>query len=193
MKSEHFPVLGLTGTPGTGKKSIGRIVAELLGYRFLEINRVAFETGSVLNSSKDDFEVDSQRLRRNLLRMMGGGDGVVLSGHLLPYILKRGEVDFVAVLRCSPEHLEKRYVGRGYSEAKIKENVASEILDICLVDTLKQFGAEVLAEFDTTGRQAADVAKEIISVFQGLKRRSLGQVQWLSDQSAKQMIDHYLK
>ncbi len=192
MRSERLPVIGVTGTPGTGKKSTGRIVAEALDYRFLEINRVAFETGSVLEGSAEDFEVDSERLRLNILQRLGGG-GVVLSGHLLPYILRRGEVDFVAVLRCSPEELEKRYVGRGYSEAKVRENVASEILDICLGDALKQFGADAIAEFDTTGREAEHVAREVVAVFQGLKQRSVGQVRWFSDQSAEHLIERYLK
>ncbi len=192
MKSERLPIIGITGTPGTGKKSTGRIVADLLDYRFLELNRVAFETGSVMDSQEDDFEVDTKRLRRNILQRLEGG-GIVLSGHLLPYILKRGEADFVVVLRCSPEELEKRYIGRGYSDAKVRENVASEILDICLGDALKQFGANVVAEFDTTGKQAEDVAKEIVAVFQGSKPRYFGQVRWLSDQSAAHLIDRYLK
>ena len=192
MKIERLPVIGITGTPGTGKKSTGRVVADLLNYRFLELNKVAFETGSVLDSSGDDFEVDPKRVRRNILQRIESG-GIVLSGHLLPYILKRGEADFVAVLRCSPEELENRYVGRGYSDAKVRENVASEILDICLGDALKQFGADVVAEFDTTGKQAGGVAKEIVAVFQGLKPRSQGQVRWLSDQSAARLIDRYLK
>src|SRR3990170_2216803 len=193
MKSERPPVIGITGTPGTGKKSTGRIVADLLGYQFLELNRVAFETGSVLDRREDDFEVDPKRLRRNILKRIEGG-GIVLSGHLLPYILKRGEVDFVAVLRCSPEDLEKRYVGRGYSDAKVRENVASEILDICLGDALKQFGTDAVAEFDTTGQRAEDVAKAIVAVFKGSKQRSIGQVRWLSDQSAAEhLIDRYLK
>lgn len=193
MKPERPPVIGITGTPGTGKKSTGRVVADLLGYRFLELNRVAFETGSVLDRCEDDFEVNQKRLRRSILQRIEGGD-IVLSGHLLPYILKRGEIDFVAVLRCSPEELEKRYVGRGYSDAKIRENVASEILDICLGDALKRFGADAVAEFDTTGQQAEDVAKEIVAIFKGSKQRSIGQVRWLSDQSAAEhLIDRYLK
>ncbi|MCL4437055.1 MAG: adenylate kinase family protein [Thaumarchaeota archaeon] len=192
MKSERLPIIGITGTPGTGKKSTGRIVAQLLGYRFLELNRVAFETGSILDSREEDFEVDPKQLRRNILKRIEGG-GIVLSGHLLPYILKRGEADFVAVLRCSPEELEKRYVGRGYSEAKVKENIASEILDICLGDALKQFGTNRVAEFDTTGQHAEDVARDVVAVFKGLKPRSLGQVRWLSDQSAAHLIDRYLR
>jgi adenylate kinase len=192
MAPEHHSVIGITGTPGTGKKSIGRLVAETLGYRFLALNRIAFESGSVLRGGAEDFEVDPEKMRLPVLRAIGDGDAVLV-GHLLPQVLMRGEVDFVAVLRCSPEGLEMRYGGRGYSREKIRENVASEILDVCLAEALERFGVDALAEFDTTGRDAHDVTEEVVAVFRRVKPRSLGRVRWLSSGSAERLMDRYLR
>ncbi|MFQ6134356.1 MAG: adenylate kinase family protein [Nitrososphaerales archaeon] len=192
MAAERRFIIGVTGTPGTGKKSVGRVVADMLGYRFLYLNSLAFESGAVLAGGEEDFEVDPDRLRRYVLQHIKDGR-VVLVGHLLPHILSKGEVDFVAVLRCSPLELGKRYTGRGYSEAKIRGNISSEILDICFADALNKFGADVIAEFDTTGRQPSAVAEEVVMVHRGLKKRSLGKVNWLSDRSAKRLIEKYLR
>jgi adenylate kinase len=192
LKTGRPSVIGITGTPGTGKKSVGRIVARLLGYSFLELNQVAFDSGSVLRGGGEDgFEVDPARLRNQVLHLMGNG-GAVLVGHLLPHVLHRNDAGFIAVLRCSPEGLEERFSDRGYSGEKIRENIASEILDICLGEALERFGPDVLAEFDTTGRDAHDVAEEVVDVFRGNTRRPLGQVRWLSGKSAKHLIDQYL-
>ncbi|MEE9586198.1 MAG: AAA family ATPase [Nitrososphaerales archaeon] len=192
MAADNNSTIGITGTPGTGKKSVGHIVANMLGYRFLDLNKLAFESRAVQAGSEEDFEVDPKKLRGYVLQKIKGGR-VVLVGHLLPHILSTGEVDFVAVLRCSPLELEKRYAERGYSEAKIRENISSEILDICFADALNRFNANTIAEFDTTGRQPSAVAEEVVMVHRGLKKRSVGMVNWLSDRSAKRFIKRYLR
>ena len=189
---ETCSIVGITGTPGTGKKSVGRIVSDLLGCRFLDLNTLAFESKAVKNVNNEDYEVSPDKLRKYVLHQINDGD-VVMIGHLLPYILSKGEVDFVAVLRCSPFELEKRYAKRGYSASKIRDNVGSEILDICFTDALNRFGAEVLAEFDTTGRSPQDVAEDVILVQKGLKKRFLGEINWFSDLSSRKLIKKYFR
>lgn len=191
MTAGSGSIIGVTGTPGTGKKSVGRVVASMLGFRYLELNRLAFESGSVLAGSEEDFDVDPAGLRRCVLDSIREG-GVVLVGHLLPYVLSKGEVDFVVVLRCSPSELEKRYAERNYSEEKMKTNVSAEILDVCLVDALKSFGVDTLSEFDTTGRTPSDVAEEVVKIHKGLEKKSVGKISWLTDRSAKRLIRRYL-
>ena len=191
MTAEHPTIIGITGTPGTGKKSVGRVVADLLGYRFLSLNRLAFESDAVLRSKDEDFEVDPERLKTYVLPQISAGR-VVLAGHLLPQILSKGEIDFVAILRCSPLELEKRYTERRYLESKVRENILAEILDVCFAEALKGFGADVIAEFNTTGRQAKEVAEEVVMVLRGSKKRTLGDVDWISNRSTAGLVEKYL-
>lgn len=183
-------IIGITGTPATGKKSIGRIVADNLKYRFLDLNKIALDFGGALSEGEEDLEVNPDVLRKQVLPQIKGGR-VVLVGHLLPFILSKGEIEFVVVLRCSPQELDKRYSKRGYSDKKIKDNISSEILDICLAEALNSFGPAVIAEFDTTERQPNDVAEDIALVWSGNMKRSLGKINWLSKIPKEDLIEKY--
>ncbi|MCP8323961.1 MAG: hypothetical protein L6N96_07295 [Candidatus Methylarchaceae archaeon HK02M2] len=94
-------------------------------------------------------------------------------------MLSKQEIEFVAVLRCSPFELEKRFLSRNYSKKKIKDNIASEILSISAYEALKKFGRDKIAEFDTTGRDDKKVVEEIIKVIKGDIKKRVGDIDWL--------------
>jgi len=190
LGNQLLNIIGITGSPATGKKSIGKIVADSLKYKFLDLNKIALESGGVL-SDGEDFEVDTDKLRKQVLRKIKGRK-VVLVGHLLPFILSQDEIEFVAVLRCSPKELEARYFKRAYSNKKIKDNISSEILDICFASALRSFGPSTIAEFDTTERQPNDIAKDIRLVWSGDAKRSFGKINWLSEIFTEDLIKKYL-
>ena len=190
LSNQLLNIIGITGSPATGKKSIGKIVADSLKYKFLDLNKIALESGGVL-SDGEDFEVDTDKLRKQVLRKIKGRK-VVLVGHLLPFILSQDEIEFVAVLRCSPKELEARYSKRAYSNKKIKDNISSEILDICFASALRSFGPSTIAEFDTTERQPNDIAKDIRLVWSGDAKRSFGKINWLSEIFTEDLIKKYL-
>ena len=190
LGNQPLNIIGITGSPATGKKSIGKIVADSLKYKFLDLNKIALESGGVL-SDGEDFEVDTDKLRKQVLRKIKGRK-VVLVGHLLPFILSQDEIEFVAVLRCSPKELESRYSKRAYSNKKIKDNISSEILDICFASALRSFGPSTIAEFDTTERQPNDIAKDIRLVWSGDAKRSFGKINWLSEIFTEDLIKKYL-
>jgi len=171
--------IGITGTPGTGKKTVGKIVAKELGFEFLNLNWLALRVGAVIGRDKFGFIVDARKLRRAVLEKVREKN-VLLVGHLLPQVLKDDEVDFVVILRCSPYVLEKRLEKRGYVREKILENVGAEILDVCLLETLERFSKEKILEVDTSGRRKDDVAKEIVERFRaGRGNGVFGTVDWL--------------
>ena len=190
LGNQPLNIIGITGSPATGKKSIGKIVADSLKYKFLDLNKIALESSGVL-SDGEDFEVDTDKLRKQVLLKIKGRK-VVLVGHLLPFILSQDEIEFVAVLRCSPKELEARYSKRAYSNKKIKDNISSEILDICFASALRSFGPSTIAEFDTTERQPNDIAKDIRLVWSGDAKRSFGKINWLSEILTEDLIKKYL-
>jgi adenylate kinase len=172
-------VIGITGTPGTGKKTVGRLLAKFLNYDFFDLNQIAIEKNAIIGKDEHGFIANLYLLRKYTRKAIKGKKAVVV-GHLLPSIFSKREVRFVAVLRCSPFELERRFKSRNYNDKKIKENVASEILGLCAYDALKKFGKEKVAEFDTTSRDANDVAKEIIKVINGEVPKKVGFIDWLS-------------
>lgn len=144
-------IVGICGTPGTGKKTVAPKVSELLGLAgAISINSLAPQGSS---------EVDPKQLRKALLKSKPAH--VVLYGHLLPYLLKKEEAGFVAVLRCDPAVLRKRLVARRYPSSKVTENVEAELIGVLLYDCVKEYGDDLVREYDTTAATPEDVANAI--------------------------------
>lgn len=84
------------------------------------------------------------------------------------------------MLRCAPKILEKRLRARGWNEKKIHENVLSEILDICLIESMEKYGMRLIAQLITSRhhvKSCVSLAKQILS-HRKLKKVS---VDWLSE------------
>ena len=136
--------VGITGTPGTGKKSVSRLLAPKLHRELLELNALAAS-----QSVQDDFgelAVDVNALGRDIRgRRLSGA---VVSGHLLADVLKASDVDFVAVLRCDPAVLKRRLSSRGYAHEKVLENVEAELIGVVLDAAVRRFGPSKVHEYD---------------------------------------------
>lgn len=175
MKKEirHLRV-GLTGSPATGKKSVGVCLAKLTGLDFVSLNDIAVKA-KLGRRSKGEFLVDVEKLRASEIDTRGK----IISGHLLPYVIPRENLDFVAILRCSPQVLRKRYLSRGYSSAKIEENLEAELLDIISFKCLEAYGGRKVAEFDTTrSKNPETIARLIMDTLLGKMPRRYGEALW---------------
>ena len=153
-------IMGMTGTPGTGKKSIASLVASKLGIDCLGINDFA-RRARLARVSSSGLEVDTGKLRKRLEREVRGE--VLLYGHLLPYVMGRSSVRGVVVLRCEPGVLKERLAVRKYSPKKVGENVEAELIGLVSSDAYKVFGEAKTSEVDTTytsPREAAQTAAE---------------------------------
>ena len=160
----------MTGTPGTGKTT----VAALLRYRVLDINSLV-RGGMNLGQDPERgcLEADMDALAGHL----GGIDSketVILEGHFSHHF-----ADWSIVLRLSPAALRPRLEKRGYSQAKIRENLEAEALDVILVEAVDM--CRRVDEIDTTGRSAADVAAMIEDIIEGRLYLPPGQADWLEE------------
>ena len=155
--SKGQKALGVTGTPGTGKKSVSSILASLLEKELLQINALAIPY-SVLNK-EGELVVNVKTLGSELRRR--GLSGTVISGHLLADVLDRAELDFVAVLRCDPIVLKRRLTSRGYSHEKVIENIEAELIGVVLDTAVRKFGASKVHEYDTSRAKPASIANKI--------------------------------
>lgn len=173
--------LVITGSPGVGKHTGAKIIAERMDAEIIDINNIAIDNNAIGKKTDHGFDVDVKRLVKLLEKQLKAKGDLVLVGHLAPYVLKPAGISLVAVLRRSPYELEKTLKKRGYSMDKVKENVASEILGTSLYDSLKTFGKRKAAEFDTTGKTPEETADEILASLQK-KRKSKAKllgIDWL--------------
>jgi adenylate kinase len=148
--------IGVTGTPGTGKKSVALTLASLLQRELVDINSVARERYAP--DDEGELQVDVKELGSELKRR---SSGAVVSGHLLAEVLKPADVEFVAVLRCDPRVLKRRLARRGYPHEKVVENVEAELIGVVLDAAVRRFGPSKVHEYDSTRAKPASLAAEI--------------------------------
>lgn len=165
---------GLTGTPGTGKKTLAPLVASKLRLQCISLNELAVSAGAQATGSPE-VEIDVSFLKSKLPRMLHGPS--LLYGHLLPYVIGRDFVRRVVVLRCEPSELKKRLVERGYSPEKVIENVEAELIGLLSSDSLKAFGKSKVLEYDTTPSDSAKASSSIAKMI-GMASRPDSLIDW---------------
>ncbi len=165
--------LAITGTPGTGKSAVAAVLADR-GWSILELNAFAKDKGLLGREDKKRAtrEVDPERLR-NALAGERLSERTILVGHLSHLV----GADLIVVLRCRPSVLSDRLTKRGYSKAKVRENMEAEACDVILVEALDA-GAPVF-EIDTTERTPEQVADAIGEILAGEKEKyEPGHIDW---------------
>lgn len=158
--------LALTGTPGTGKSTVADMVDAGFGVvRLNDLIKGGYNEG--FDEEKRCWIADIGRLSAYTTCLKGD---YILEGHvshLLP-------VDVVIVLRASPAALRRRLAGRGWAEAKIRENIEAEALDIILVEALSR--NKKVYEIDTTNMTEMQVKDAVLEIIRGTERYRPGGV-----------------
>ncbi|MBP1910996.1 adenylate kinase family protein [Thermococcus stetteri] len=163
-------IIAVTGTPGVGKTTVSRLLAEKLGYEYVNLRDYALEKG-IGEMKGEEIEVEIDELAYNFERDFRGKN-VVADGHLSHFL----NADLVIVLRANPKLIAERLKERGYSREKLGENVEAELVDVILVEALEE--NENVIEVDTTGKTPEEVVEEILDLMRKGVRRRVGIVDW---------------
>ncbi|RZN40949.1 MAG: NMP kinase [Methanophagales archaeon ANME-1-THS] len=141
-------ILGITGTPGTGKTS----VCTALGLEYLDLNRVIADRGfyTGVDTERGCLIADLTRLKEYVRK--ADRELLVIEGHLAHFM----SPDVAIVLRADPSVLTDRLTQKGFTPQKIKENVEAEVLDIILAEAVEL--CDVVYEVDTSGKRIEEVA-----------------------------------
>ena len=187
----------LTGTPCVGKTSVARLLTSELGALYVNLTELAMQKNLV--SGKDEKRgsiiVDEKRMKHEIEMLVenSGEEDIVVDGHYAVNVVPKKLVTYVFVLRRNPVELRRFMEQCDFSGDKLWENLASEILDVCLVDALRVFDEEKVCELDITEKSVDEDVKEIINVLKGHKRCYVGIVDWLGKLESEGLLDEYLK
>ena len=118
---------------------------------------------------------------------------VIIDGHYASAVVPAAQVTRVFVLRRHPQQLKKQMERRGFKGAKLWENLAAEVLDVCLYDAIMNVGIEKVCEIDATSKTVENTVNEILSILDGKKMCAVGTVDWLGTLEKENILDQYLR
>lgn len=165
-------IISITGTPGTGKSVVAKILAKRLKANLIDIRKL-------IEKEKIPYTWDRKRntrivstidLKKAVDKKIVKNRTNIVEGHLSHFL----KSDFIFILRCDPKELKKRLAKRKWSEEKIKENMSAEILDEITIEALECRKSRKIYEIDTSEKKHQEVAQLIADIlkYSSLKRYS---------------------
>ncbi len=153
----------VSGTPGTGKTEVSKLLSEKLKYRLIKINDFAYENDLITgqDEKRGSLLVDTEALNKMIKDLKGH---LVIEGHMAHLL----DADTVFVLRTNPDILEKRLQERNWLPDKINENVEAEILDVCLKEATDN--NKTVYEIDTTEKTPEQTTEIILKILKKSKK-----------------------
>lgn len=147
--------VAISGTPGTGKTAVGKVLARKLGWRLISLHELARERGCISGfdrGRKCDI-VDTGKLAKAVSGLKGN---CILDAHYSHEVPS----DKLVILRTDPGVLRGRLRKKGWPEKKVEENALAEIMDVC-VEEARALGKK-FSEIDTSRKKPAETAEEIL-------------------------------
>ena len=184
-------IIVVTGTPGVGKSTISRLLALRLEAHHVDLSVLALKEGLILgwDEKRETAVADLQRLKAHLEEMASLDRTLVVEGHYAPEVVDPERATFVFVLRKDPWRLKEELEARGYGREKVAENVAAEVLDVCLTEAVSTYGEDRVSEIDVTELSPEEVVEEMLSIIQRGRPTGVGKVDWLSRPGVEQLLE----
>src|SRR6266487_198581 len=156
----------VTGTPGVGKTTVGKLLAERLGSEFLSLGDLVKKQRlhKGFDRSARSYIIDEPAVRRMLKGYLKDHreKRIVFETHSFNSILQKTHGMVTVVLRLDPLVLARRLKERNWPKLKIWENVEAELIDLSLYDSLKVLGNRGVYEIDATGKSPGNLVREIL-------------------------------
>ncbi len=189
-------IILITGTPGVGKTSVSERLAANLGALHVDladvVKRERLSKG--YDRRRRTLLADTDELTKRVQQIITQSQGdVIIDGHYATSVVSRKEVSRVFVLRCHPQQLKQHMEKRGFKSRKLWENLAAEILDVCLYDAIREIGLDKVCEIDITNKTIDETVEEISSILRCDKECIVGIIDWLGKLEEENVLDHYLK
>jgi adenylate kinase len=187
-------VVLVVGTPGVGKTSVAKHLASDLNGQHVDLGDIVRNEhlSCGLDQSRGTLVADTTKLAIYVKEIiMQCKSYVIIDGHFAMDVVAVEDVFLVFVLRRNPVELRTILRRRGYKKPKIAENLAAEILDVCLFDSVKAYGEDKVCEINVSGKNVEDVVREAIDTIKNRKRCRIGIVDWLTRLESEGRLDEF--
>ncbi|XP_015594523.1 adenylate kinase isoenzyme 6 [Cephus cinctus] len=159
-----LPNILVTGTPGVGKSTMCRIVAERTGLTWLDVSKLAIDN-KCLEEFDEEYQcpvLDEDKLLDGMESLMSKGGKIVdyYGSDLFP----ERWFDIVFVLRTDNTILYDRLTARGYTGKKLEDNINCEIFQTALEEAKESYKEEIVHELQSN--TSADTEENVQRIFQ---------------------------
>ncbi|MEM3448360.1 MAG: AAA family ATPase [Nitrososphaerota archaeon] len=155
-------VFYIAGTPGVGKTTLGQLVSQKAGLKFMELINIV--QGNQLNA---EIEIDGRTLSiyaGKLIRKLA--EDSLIATHIA--FKPRGvNVERIFVLRRDPFSIIATLTSRGYPEEKVLENAEAEFLGIVYFEMLKKFGSEKTLQINVSNKTIEESVNLLLNGIRG--------------------------
>jgi adenylate kinase len=190
-------VILITGTPCVGKTTVAKQLTAELDAQYINLTDLANKNKLIIGEDKKRKTkiIDEEKMRRQIRKTINTAEKsiIIVDGHYAAAVVPKRYVTRIFVLRRNPIELRRFMEQCGFSEIKLWENLASEILDVCLVEAMYKHKKEKICELDVTGKIATEISEEIISIIDKREKCTAGNVDWLGMLENQGLVDEYLK
>jgi len=186
----------VTGTPGVGKTTVAHKLASKLDALYISITELVKKQKLItgIDENRQTLIADTKKVSKQLQEILANTEGsIIIEGHYAVDVVPKKDVNTVFVLRRDPRELKSALENRGYEEKKLWENLAAEILDVCLWDALSACGVDKVCEIDVSGKTVEAVVEEIMMVLEKRKECRHGIVDWLGKLENEGQVKEFLK
>lgn len=138
-------VIIISGTPGTGKTKLAKIIEKLLNFKRLDVNSTIdqYSLCDEYDEARQCKIVDIEKLNPLLIKkIQQSKQDIVIDSHLSHHLPPK-YVNLCIITKCNLKVLQKRLRERDYTEPKLRENLDAEIFDTCLVEA-EELGHNIL-------------------------------------------------
>jgi adenylate kinase len=190
----------ISGTPGCGKTSVAKEVNDSLQAKLLSLNELAISDNFSFefDEERKTYIVDFEIFLPYVLKKIGE-----LKKTKLPFLIIESHfsdiipekfIDYAFILRCDPDVLYKRLKQKNYTQAKIIENIQTEILGNCVNYFIQKQAKFPLFEINTTNLRIDSVAKIIVDIVLGNKDGNqyiIGKIDWLEKLFQEERLEEF--
>ncbi|XP_078531429.1 adenylate kinase isoenzyme 6 [Lissotriton helveticus] len=169
---QKAPNILLTGTPGVGKTTLGKELAERTGLTYISVSDLAKE-GKLYEGYDEEYDcpvLDEDRVIDELEDRMSRG-GMIVDYHGCDFFPERW-FQIVFVLRTDNTLLYERLETRGYTDKKLQDNVQCEIFQTLYEEALESYKQEIVYQLPSNTPE--DMERNVEQISQWTE-------QWIKD------------
>ena len=141
-------LIAISGSPGVGKSTLAKFLTAKLHFDRLDLHPHYKRISTGYDRSKQSYDINYTKFEKLAKeKLKEAPKGLVIDSHI-SHLLPQKLVDLCIVLICSDlKKLERRLHKRKYPKKKIRENLDSEIFQVCLEEAKER--KHTLLVFDT--------------------------------------------